>query len=124
MYNKPDRTAMPIRSSQKSKSRSNAPKRARRSSVDSAAHASLLSVPQESTEDRVLYGIRRFIANSIFFNSQVAEKAGFSLTDMQMIHMLQLHGPSTPTRLAAATGLSSGGVTVALDRLEKAGCIR
>ena len=41
-----------------------------------------------------------------------------------MIHTLQLYGPSTPTRLAAATGLSSGGVTVALDRLEKGGYIR
>ena len=38
--------------------------------------------------------------------------------------MLQLYGPSTPSRLAAATGLSSGGVTVALDRLEKAGYLR
>jgi DNA-binding MarR family transcriptional regulator len=43
---------------------------------------------------------------------------------MQMMHMLQLYGPSTPTRLAEWTGLSSGGVTVALDRLEKAGFIR
>jgi DNA-binding MarR family transcriptional regulator len=41
-----------------------------------------------------------------------------------MIHTLQLYGPSTPTRLAAATGLSSGGVTVALDRLEKGGYVR
>jgi DNA-binding MarR family transcriptional regulator len=38
--------------------------------------------------------------------------------------MLQLYGPSTPSRLATWTGLSSGGVTVALDRLEKAGYIR
>jgi DNA-binding MarR family transcriptional regulator len=38
--------------------------------------------------------------------------------------MLQLYGPSTPSRLAVWTGLSSGGVTVALDRLEKAGYIR
>jgi DNA-binding MarR family transcriptional regulator len=45
-------------------------------------------------------------------------------TDMQMIHVLQLYGPATPGRLAAWTGLSSGGVTVALDRLQKAGYIR
>ncbi len=49
---------------------------------------------------------------------------GLGLTDMQMLHMLQLHGPPTPGRLAAWTGLSSGGITVALDRLEKAGYIR
>jgi MarR family transcriptional regulator, organic hydroperoxide resistance regulator len=46
------------------------------------------------------------------------------LTDMQTIHILQLYGPSTPGRLAAGTDLSSGGVTVALDRLEKAGYVR
>ena len=70
------------------------------------------------------FEIRKFIASAIFFNSQAAEKVGLSLTDSQMIHTLQLYGPSTPTRLAAATGLSSGGVTVALDRLEKGGYIR
>jgi DNA-binding MarR family transcriptional regulator len=65
-----------------------------------------------------------FIAAAIFFNAQAVEKVGLGLTDMQMIHMLQLYEPSTPSRLAAGTGLSSGGVTVALDRLEKAGYIR
>lgn len=43
---------------------------------------------------------------------------------MQTLHMLQLYGPSTPSRLAEWTGLSSGGVTVALDRLERAGYIK
>jgi DNA-binding MarR family transcriptional regulator len=46
------------------------------------------------------------------------------MTDMQMLHMLQLYGPSTPSRLGAWTGLSSGGITVALDRLEKGGYVR
>ena len=84
----------------------------------------LLHVPSETIEDRIVFEIRKFIASAIFFNSQAAEKVGLSLTDSQMIHTLQLYGPSTPTRLAGATGLSSGGVTVALDRLEKGGFIR
>ena len=91
---------------------------------DSPAADSLLAVRNETTEDRIVLEIRKFIASAIFFNSQAAEKIGLSLTDMQMIHTLQLYGPSTPTRLASATGLSSGGVTVALDRLEKSGYIR
>lgn len=78
----------------------------------------------ETLDDRIVIEIRKLIAASIFFNSQVADKVGLSLTDMQMIHVLQLYGPSTPGRLAAATGLSGGGVTVALDRLEKGGYIR
>src|SRR6202453_526049 len=77
-----------------------------------------------TTADRIVLEIRKFIAASIFFNAQAAEKAGLGLTDMQLLHMLQLHGPYTPSRLAGWTRLSSGGMTVALDRLEKAGYLR
>lgn len=79
--------------------------------------------PANVTE-RVLLEIRKFIAAAIFFNTNAAEGVGLGVTDMQTIHMLQLYGPSTPSRLAAWTGLSSGGVTVALDRLERAGYIK
>jgi DNA-binding MarR family transcriptional regulator len=79
---------------------------------------------RKSRGGAILLEIRKFIAAGIFFNAQAAEKVGLGLTDMQMLHMLQLHGPTTPGRLAAWTGLSSGGITVALDRLEKAGYIR
>jgi MarR family transcriptional regulator, organic hydroperoxide resistance regulator len=90
-----------------------------------AGKANLVAVPQPVTAaDRVVLEIRKFIAAAIFFNAKAAEKVGLGLTDMQMLHMLQLYGPSTPSRLATGTGLSSGGVTVALDRLEKAGYIR
>jgi DNA-binding MarR family transcriptional regulator len=85
----------------------------------------LTPVPTPITAtDKILLEIRKFIASAIFFNTNAAEKIGLSLTDMQMIHVLQLYGPATPGRLAAWTGLSSGGVTVALDRLQKGGYIR
>jgi len=90
-----------------------------------AAQADPGTLPAPVTiADRIVLEIRKFIAASIFFNAQAAEKAGIGLTDMQMLHMLQLYGPSTPSRLATWTGLSSGGITVALDRLEKAGYVR
>jgi DNA-binding MarR family transcriptional regulator len=73
--------------------------------------------------DRIVLEIRRFIAASIFFNARAAEHVGLGLTDMQLLHLLQLHGPSTPGHLAAWSGLSSGGVTVALDRLSNAGYV-
>jgi len=83
------------------------------------------SIPAAVTAaDRIVLEIRKFIAAAIFFNQQAAENVGLGLTDLQMLNLLQLHGPSTPSRLAGWTGLSSGGVTVALDRLEKAGYIR
>jgi len=87
------------------------------------ADAALIPAPVTAA-DRVVLEIRKFIAAAIFFNTQAADKIGLGLTDMQMMHMLALYGASTPTRLAALTGLSSGGVTVALDRLEKAGYVR
>jgi MarR family transcriptional regulator, organic hydroperoxide resistance regulator len=77
-----------------------------------------------TTADRIVLEIRKFIAAAVFFNHQAAQKVGLGLTDLQMLNLLQLHGPSTPSCLAGWTGLSSGGVTVALDRLEKAGYIR
>ena len=84
-----------------------------------------IRVPEPvTTIDRIVLEIRKFIASAIFFNTKAADRVGLGLTDMQMMHMLQLYGPSTPTRLAEWTGLSSGGVTVALDRLEKADFIR
>src|SRR5271169_1706447 len=95
----------------------------RRAQPPADADSTMLPAPV-TTADRIVLEIRKFIAASIFFNTQAAEKAGLGLTDMQMLHMLQLYGPSTPSHLAKWTGLSSGGVTVALDRLEKSGYIR
>src|ERR1700722_13129953 len=90
-----------------------------------ATKADLTRLPAPvTTPDRIVFEIRKFIAASIFFNTQAAEKAGLGLTDMQLLHMLQLYGPPTPSHLAKWTGLSSGGVTVALARLEKAGYLR
>jgi DNA-binding MarR family transcriptional regulator len=77
-----------------------------------------------TASDRIVLEIRKFIAATIFFNARMAEQAGLGLTDMQMLHLLQLYGPATPGRLATWTGLTSGGITVALDRLEKSGYIR
>lgn len=74
--------------------------------------------------DQIVLEIRRFIAASIFLNARAAEQVGLGLTDLQLLHLLQLHGPSTPGELAAGSGLSSGGVTVALDRLAAAGYLR
>ena len=75
-------------------------------------------------QESLIHGIRHFIAGAILFNQQVADKVGLHLTDMQCLNVLELLGPVTPGKLAACTALSTGGVTVMLDRLEKAGFIR
>ena len=83
-----------------------------------------------SNKDRVLLTeeinrqIRQSIAGSILFNQTVADRFGLRLTDTQCLNMLDLLGPVTPKRLAEYTGLTTGGVTVLLDRLERAGYIK
>ncbi len=68
--------------------------------------------------------VRLFIAGSSLFSQRVSGKLGLHPTDMQFLNLLELLGPMTPGFLAQCSGLSSGGVTVVLDRLEKAGYVR
>jgi DNA-binding MarR family transcriptional regulator len=74
--------------------------------------------------ETVIRCLRQFIAGSILYNQQIADRVGLRLTDMQCINVLELMGPSTPKELARFTGLTTGGVTVMLDRLEKGGYLK
>ncbi len=68
--------------------------------------------------------VRQSIASAILFNQKVADDVGINLRDLQVLHLLQLHGPSTPRDLARWACVTSGGMTVVLDRLEKGGYAR
>jgi len=68
--------------------------------------------------------VRRFIAGAILFNLKVAGEVGLNGTDMQCLNLLELQGSATPGDFARWAFLTTGGVTVVLDRLEKAGYIR
>src|SRR5215813_4697965 len=68
--------------------------------------------------------LRRMVANSVLFNLRMAEILKVNPTDLQFINFMELYGPLTPGRLAELSGLTTGGVTVVLDRLEKAGVIK
>jgi DNA-binding MarR family transcriptional regulator len=84
--------------------------------MSSAKHAQLLPALNRA--------VRLFIAGSSLYSQRVAEKLGLHPTDMQFLNLLDLLGPMTPGVLGQHSGLSSGGVTVVLDRLEKAGYVR
>ena len=58
------------------------------------------------------------------FDQAVADAAGVNRTDLRCLDVLRREGPVTAGRLAAATGLTSGAMTTALDRLERAGLAR
>lgn len=73
---------------------------------------------KELTE-RLAHSVRQSIASAILFNQKVADDVGINLRDLQVLHLLQLHGPSTPRDLARWARVTTGGMTVVLDRLEK-----
>jgi DNA-binding MarR family transcriptional regulator len=58
------------------------------------------------------------------FDQAVADAAGLNRTDMRIIDVLDREGAVTAGRLADVTGLSSGAMTTALDRLERSGLAR
>lgn len=67
---------------------------------------------------------RRFIANAVLFNQRLADNLGVNATDYQVLNLLDLRGQATPGELGRLTGLSTGGVTLAIDRLESAGFVK
>jgi MarR family transcriptional regulator, organic hydroperoxide resistance regulator len=87
-------------------------------------------MPSSSNEKRAALqadlnrAVRLFIAGSSLYSQRVAEKLAVHPTDLQFLNVLELLGPLTPKVLGQYSGLSSGGVTVVLDRLEKSGYIR
>jgi DNA-binding MarR family transcriptional regulator len=58
------------------------------------------------------------------FDEAVGNAVGLNRTDMRCLDVLGREGPVTAGRLAEATGLTSGAMTTALDRLERAGFAR
>ena len=74
--------------------------------------------------DTLIDEVRRSQNATDRFDSAVAEALGLNRTDMRCLDVLQREGPVTAGYLADATGLTSGAMTVALDRLERAGYAR
>jgi DNA-binding MarR family transcriptional regulator len=75
-------------------------------------------------DEQVFTQFRKMIAALVLFNDQAARSTGMSASESQFLHLLQLHGPLTPSELARLSGLTSGTVTGVLDRLEELGFAR
>jgi len=73
---------------------------------------------------KLVWEVKMFIASAILYNEHVAASLGLNGTDLQILHLLELRVASTPGDLARLSGLTTGGVTVVLDRLEKHGYIK
>jgi DNA-binding MarR family transcriptional regulator len=58
------------------------------------------------------------------FHQAVADRLGLNLTDHKCVDLLLLNGTLTAGELASLTALTTGAITAALDRLERAGFVR
>lgn len=73
----------------------------------------------------LLEQIRRGSTRSLMLHTVVAERLGLNLSDQKCADQLRAEaGLSTPGRLAALTGLTTGAITGVLDRLERAGFVK
>jgi DNA-binding Lrp family transcriptional regulator len=54
----------------------------------------------------------------------LAQQTGLSATDLDALEYLELHGPRTQRELGERLLLTSGGITVLVDRLERGGWVR
>jgi DNA-binding MarR family transcriptional regulator len=73
----------------------------------------------ETTEE-----VRRQQAAYDRFHDAVAGYLKINRTDLRCLDLLDMRGRLTAGELSEATGLSTGAVTVMLDRLERAGYVR
>jgi DNA-binding MarR family transcriptional regulator len=68
--------------------------------------------------------VRRSQSATARFDQAVADALGVNRTDMRCLDVLQREGPVSAGELAEQTGLTTGAMTTALDRLERAGYAR
>jgi len=84
-----------------------------------ASHGAQIRGGRKEAVIAAVHSLRR--ASAGFQRLFTEAHAGVTLADVLVLHLLAEHGPLTPGAVAKATGLTSGGVTAALDRLEEAG---
>jgi len=81
---------------------------------------------EKNTEGRgeLARELRQFNGLGASFFRAAAARIGMTVTDMQVIDILESIGPSTAGHLAGLTGLTTGAITGMLNRLEEAGLVR
>jgi DNA-binding MarR family transcriptional regulator len=84
------------------------------------------TIPSSNDElvGEVASAIALFQHATAVVDAAAADVLGLNATDLRCMGKLYADGPSTAGNLADACGLSRGAMTVALDRLERAGYVR
>ncbi len=63
---------------------------------------------------------RRLSTRTVLFHQMIADRLGLNPTDHKCLDIINEHGQVTAGQLADLTGLTTGAITAAVDRLEKA----
>jgi DNA-binding MarR family transcriptional regulator len=68
--------------------------------------------------------MRESSTEAIMLHQAIADTLGLNITDHKCLDLVARYGPLTAGKLAELTGLTTGGITGVIDRLEKAGYAR
>ncbi|MGZ3679579.1 MAG: MarR family winged helix-turn-helix transcriptional regulator [Ktedonobacterales bacterium] len=84
------------------------------------------SAPEERAKliEALSLSVRKVIVDTVLLFDTLAGQIGLNATDMQCLNILDFEGPVPAGRLADLTGLTTGAITTAIDRLEKAGYVQ
>lgn len=82
-----------------------------------------MSSGSEEKRTEVLGELRQFNGLGASFFRMAAARSGMTVTDIQVIDILDSTGPMTAGQLADLTGLTTGAITGMLNRLEEAGIV-
>jgi DNA-binding MarR family transcriptional regulator len=79
---------------------------------------------RESLYEQLTDAVRAFQRSVDVMDETACAIMGINRTDARAMDLLQQNGPLPAGRLAEEAGLTSGGTTAVIDRLEKAGYVR
>ena len=65
--------------------------------------------------------MQEFQRSADTLDQRVADRLGLNRTDLRCLELILAPSPVSPGELATAAGLTTGGVTTAIDRLERSG---
>src|SRR5215471_21452431 len=84
------------------------------------------SFPESRAEliEALSLSVRKVIVETVLLFDTLARQMGVNATDMQCLNILNYEGAVTAGRLAELTGLTTGAITAAIDRLERAGYVQ
>jgi DNA-binding MarR family transcriptional regulator len=80
-----------------------------------------MPAPSEQLVEEFGQAMQEFQRSLDLLDQRVADKLGLNRTDLRCLELLFGPEPMSPGELAKAAHLTTGGVTTAIDRLERAG---